>query len=121
MHHGRVRTLASCIGDDRGKTAVWQLAARAMNLWGLLRTRTMRTDDDILYSVRSFLFSGILRLPAHARGGNEPIETLEDAPAGKLKRRAALARGPSSVSVAFFFSRALAITRRAPFQRMVIR
>lgn len=40
---------------------------------------------------RSFLFPGILRSPAHARGGNEPIETLEDAPAGKLKRRAVAA------------------------------
>ncbi|KAL6263712.1 hypothetical protein P5V15_003798 [Pogonomyrmex californicus] len=118
MHHGWVRTLASYIGDDRGETAVGQLAARATNLWGLRATDA--TDDDILYSVRS-VFPWTYRIAcvrtASTQSGNKrrPIERLDGEPTGKeadeLKRHAvaattqtedtALARGPSSVSVTF--------------------
>ncbi|XP_025074491.1 uncharacterized protein LOC112552760 [Pogonomyrmex barbatus] len=123
MHHGWVRTLASYIGDDRGETAVGQLAARATNLWGL-RARTRRTMISYIPSYRS-VFPGGYGIAcvrtASSQSGNKrrPIERLDGEPTGKEadepKRHAvaattqtedtALARGPSSVSVTFLRAR----------------
>lgn len=54
------------------------------------RVLAVKTVDRFRFLNFSARFPGI-RSAAHARGGDEPIGTLEDAPAGKLKRRAVAA------------------------------